>query len=188
MDRVRARWPARRGLARRAGTALVACALGGTLLTACALTASALGACTSASVRISLGQFGVGHGHFGGALLFRNSGSTACTLHGYPVARAVSRDARRTVAVRDSDRGYVGGLLPGRTRAPRITLAPGAVASAILEGVGTSGAGRPCPTYRSLLVGVPGGRATTALSIETQACRRLQVHPIVPGASGDESP
>jgi hypothetical protein len=139
-------------------------------------------------VRITVGQFGVGHGHFGGALLFRNDGSRACTLNGYPVARAVATEDGRVMAALDSPRGYVGGLLPGRTQPPRVTLAPGAVASAILEGVGDAPASPPCPRYRGLLVGVPGGPATTPLAIETAACRRLQIHPIVAGESGDQSP
>jgi len=184
----RERWSAHRHVARGAALGLAACALGGTLLTGCSLTSTSVDACGSTSVRITVGQFGVGQGHFGGALLFRNDASTACTLQGYPVARAVASDGGRTTAALDSPRGYVGGLLPGSTQPPKVTLVPGAVASAILEGAGVAPTSAPCPRYRALLVGVPGGRATTALAIETAACRRLQIHPIVPGESGDQSP
>lgn len=171
-----------------AGCVLGGALLAGALLDGCALGSTSLGACGGTNVRITVGQFGVGHGHFGGALLFRNRGTTACTLRGYPVAWAVANDGGREVALRDTDRGYVGGLLPGTTRAPGVVLAPGAVASAIVEGVSAASPSAPCPAYRALLVGVPGGRATTSLAVEATACRRLQIHPIVPGESGNQSP
>jgi Protein of unknown function (DUF4232) len=171
-------------LARRwvAGAVLAAAVLAG-----CTTASDAASACGGASLRITVGQFGVGHGHFGGALLFRNVGASDCTLQGYPVARAVSSTGGHTVPVQQTARGYVGGLLPGRRAMPRVTLAPGAVASAILEG--TAGAADParCASYRALEVGVPGKQATTTLAIETTSCRRLQVHPIVPGESGDQA-
>jgi Protein of unknown function (DUF4232) len=188
MDSWPKRWSAHRRVGRVVALGLATCALGCTLLSGCALTSSIVSACGGASVRITVGQFGVGHGHFGGALLFRNDGSTACTLRGYPVARAVATAGGRPIAALDSPRGYVGGLLPGSTHPPMVTLVPGAIASAILEGAGAAPASRACPRYRALLVGVPGGRASTALAIETAVCRRLQIHPIVPGESGDQSP
>jgi hypothetical protein len=169
------------------GVCLAAGALAAVLLTGCALTSAVTAPCDSTGVQITVGQFGVGNGHFGGALLFRNRSSTTCTLRGLPVARAVRSDPVSTVSALRSARGYVGGLLPGHSQPPVVTLSPGAMASAILEGTTASNT-RQCPTYRAVLVGVPEGPATTVLPIESAGCHRLQVHPIVPGVSGDQSP
>lgn len=173
---------------RGALVALAALLLAATALAACGFdSANAAVACTSSDVRISAGQFGVGHGHFGGALLFRNEGSTACTLRGYPVALGLTADGGRRIAAAGTPRGYVGGLLPGRASPPTVLLAPGVAASAILEGT-TREDGGACRTFRAIVVGPPGGVATTALAIETAPCTRLEVHPIVSGVTGDQSP
>jgi hypothetical protein len=140
-------------------------------------------------VRITVGQFGVGQGHFGGPLLFSNMGPDTCRLQGYPLVAASSARGHGRVDVARTPRGYLGGLLPGTSRLPVVILAPGGIASAILEGSSVAVARGPrCPPAGVLHVGIPGGQPATALAIETTACSRLQVHPVVLGRSGHASP
>ncbi|HEV3213532.1 MAG TPA: DUF4232 domain-containing protein [Acidimicrobiales bacterium] len=157
-------------------------------LAACGVVASAAVApCPARAVAITVGQFGVGRGHFGGALLFTNRGHATCTLRGYPDASAVS--ARAIVALPRAPRGYLGGLLPGVAHPPVVTLAPGAVASAVVEGLAVAASrSSTCTPYGALRIGVPGSSAATTLAIETSSCSALEVHPIVLGRTGNQSP
>jgi Protein of unknown function (DUF4232) len=177
-------------MTRRRATSLVAVlvALCGAILTGCAAQSAATSACTDAGIQITSGEFGVGHGHFGGALLFWNRGTTACELSGYPAIRALGGTAGGGVSVQHTPRGYVGGLLSGNDTPPQVLLSPGGVASAILEGTTRVRGASGCATYRGVLVGVPGAAATTTLAVEASTCRRLQIHPVVSGGSGNERP
>jgi uncharacterized protein DUF4232 len=159
-------------------------------LTACGAPARVTVApCRGDAVTVTAGQFGVGRGHFGGALLFSNVGPTTCSLRGYPTVLEVLEGAGRDVAVASTPRGYLGGLLPGATAAPTVTLVPHGVASAILEGTAVAASrGAACARVRSLLVGMPGSIAGIALAIETSACSHLEVHPVVAGRTGDQAP
>lgn len=157
-------------------------------LTGCATPTAGAGPCTDASIRITAGEFAVGHGHFGGALLFWNRGTTACDIAGYPTIRALVGAGGAGVAVRRTPRGYVGGLPAGSDAPPHVLLDPGAVASAILEGTTLVPGAPVCRSYRGVLVGVPGAAASTTLAVEASTCRRLQIHPVVSGGSGSERP
>jgi hypothetical protein len=165
-------------------------AFGAVALSGCDVAASdAVAPCRAGAIVVTAGQFGVGPGHFGGGLLFTNRGAATCTLHGYPVVHAVPAGRGRAAAAKNTSRGYLGGLLPGVTHPPTVTLAPGAVASAVLEGsVSTVPRSPACPSDDALLVAIPGSGATTRLAIETSSCSHLEVHPIVPGRSGEQSP
>jgi len=167
---------------------LLAASLGVLGLSACDVaSSSAVPPCRA--VRITAGQFGVGHGHFGGALLFWNEGRVTCTVRGYPRVETIPATGGGPEAIAHTPRGYLGGLLPGTTRIPVVTLAPSGVAAAILEGsVAPPASAARCPRYGALRVGLPGARTTTTLAIETAGCSHLQVHPIVVGTTGDESP
>ena len=81
--------------------------------------------------------------------------------------------------------GMMGGLAPGVTALPRITLAPGQTASAVVEGTDVpSGTETSCPTYPSLLVTAPNAKASVTIPFALPGCSGLQVHPVVPGTSG----
>jgi len=188
VDDAAARCPRGARSSTAAGLALLSLAMLG--LGGCTAARSvAVAPCGAAAVRIAAGQFGVGHGHFGGALLFWNEGRTTCRLQGYPRASAVPATGGAPVVVNSTPRGYLGGLPPESTRLPVVILAPNAVASAVLEGTAvTPSRASRCSRYGALLVGIPGARARTTIAIETSACSHLQVHPIVPGATGSASP
>lgn len=93
-------------------------------------TTAALADCTDAQVQASEGRR---LGTNGVVLLFANVSGSRCVLAGYPgvqlrgAADGPDVDARRTL------RGPLGGLAPGVGTYRRLVLAPGAVASALLE-------------------------------------------------------
>jgi hypothetical protein len=78
-------------------------------------------------------QVAAATGHVGLTLLFRNSGSAACTLTGYPGAALLAATGGQLQIAR-TPQGYMGGLSPRARANPVVRLGPGRSASAILEG------------------------------------------------------
>lgn len=148
-----------------------------------ARTASVPAGCTPAHTAVSIGQVGAATGHLGLTLLFRNSGPAPCTLTGYPGAALVAGPHRRLDIAR-TPQGYIGGLSPQARANPVVVLAPGRLASAILEGEDfnpqTSAA---CPRYSALLVTPPNQRVTVRLARSLAICDP-EIHPVVAGTSG----
>jgi Domain of unknown function (DUF4232) len=141
--------------------------------------------CTPPHTAVSVGQVGAATGHVGLTLLFRNSGTTPCTLTGYPGAALVAATGRhRRLDIARTPQGYMGGLSPQARANPVVLLAPGHQASAILEGEDfnpqTSAA---CPRYSALLVTPPNQRVTVRLTRSLAICDP-EIHPVVPGTTG----
>jgi Protein of unknown function (DUF4232) len=150
-----------------------------------ARTAALPAGCTPAHTAVSLGRVGAATGHVGLTLLFRNSGTTPCTLTGYPGAALVAAAGRhRRLDIARTPQGYMGGLSPQARANPVVLLAPGHLASAILEGEDfnpqTSAA---CPRYSALLVTPPNQRVTVRLTRSLAICDP-EIHPVVAGTSG----
>jgi hypothetical protein len=147
-----------------------------------ARTASAPPGCTPAHTVVSIGQQGAATGHVGIPLLFHNSGTAPCTLTGYPGAALVH--GRRHLDVARTPQGFIGGLSPRARANPLVRLAPGGVASAILEGEDfnpqTSAA---CPRYSGLLITPPNQTVTVRVTLSLTICDP-QIHPVVAGTSG----
>lgn len=144
----------------------------------------ATGLCAGTDLAVSLGGTSAGAGHRGLAILFRNTGPARCYLRGYPRVVALDAAGRQVARAAQSPRGYLGGLAAGRS-IPRVTLAPGGTASAMVEGLAFNGAsGRACAAYRGLLVTPPGGTRPTRLTLTGDLCSGLQVHPFVSGRTG----
>ena len=124
-------------------------------------------ACTSADLQASLGGgagAGMSQNHTG--LQLRNSGSSACTLYGYPGVswvRGASGIQTGAAAVRQAD--------PSGTETT-VTLAPGAVASAPLDIVDAAvippSECKPV-AVRGLRIYPPGQKAALFLSLPTAA-------------------
>ena len=130
-------------------------------------TSSGTPACTSADLQASLGGgagAGMSQNHTG--LQLRNSGSSACTLYGYPGVswvRGASGIQTGAAAVRQAD--------PSGTETT-VTLAPGAVASAPLDIVDAAvippSECKPV-AVRGLRIYPPGQKAALFLSLPTAA-------------------
>jgi hypothetical protein len=124
-------------------------------------------ACTSANLQASLGGgagAGMSQNHTG--LQLRNTGSSACTLYGYPGVswvRGAQGLQTGAAAVRQPDPGGTEGV---------VTLAPGALASAPLDIVDAAvippSECKPVPV-RGLRIYPPGQKAALFLPLPTAA-------------------
>jgi Domain of unknown function (DUF4232) len=136
--------------------------------------------CARPDVVVSLGPGDAAMGHRSVALVFTNQGGRPCRITGYPAAAAVNASGAPVAQAQRTPSGYLGGLAGGSP--PDVTLAPGEQASALLEGLARSDGS--CTAYAGLSVTLPDDTATTRLPWTTDACSDLQVHPVVPGGTG----
>ena len=137
--------------------------------------------CNFTELAVSAKGDGVGLGHVGVVLLFKNSGSEACGLFGYPgVAGLNAAGVPVTQALRTLN-GYLGGT----RSATEVVIAPGDSASALVEGTDVPiGSATGCPTYSSLLVTPPDTTQSVAIHFSMPGCSGLEIHPVVPGTTG----
>jgi hypothetical protein len=69
-----------------------------------------------------------------------------------------------------------------------VNLAPGAIASSLIEGTDMPvGNATSCPTSTSVMVTPPGESRTVTLTTSLPECSPLQVHPVVTGSTGSQS-
>jgi hypothetical protein len=118
-------------------------------------------------------------GHEGVVVLFRNHGSTTCTLTGYPGAAGLNASGAQIAQATRTLTGMIGGC--HCSHAPLLTLNPGTTVSAVIEGnIGGPG---PCDAFHSLLVTPPNTSTSTHLAVTVPSCG-FDVHPVVTGTSG----
>jgi hypothetical protein len=151
-----------------------------------ATAALAPGGCGAGQISVSVGASSAGLGHLGQALRFQNVGSTACSLRGYPGVALVRSGGRRLNAARTPN-GYLGGLSTSARSDPVIRLRPHQSGSALLEGEDSTAGGRACPRYAALLVTPPNQTVTARMARPLSICDP-QIHPVVGGTSGRQSP
>ncbi len=145
--------------------------------------------CTFAHLAISVGQVGAGLGHEGAAILFKNTGTSKCSMSGYPGVAALNATGRQVAQAQRTPSGYLGGMRTGSTTPPVVLLEPGAVASALVEGTAVpEGVASSCPTYPALLVTPPTSTLSTRLAVSLPGCSALEVHPVVSGTTGTTQP
>lgn len=146
---------------------------------------------------MSLGSGGAGVGHEGITLLFRNTGAVACELDGYPGVALLDASGRQVLQAVRTPSGYLGGLAAGTSVPPTLTVDPGQVVSALLEGTDVpAGTATSCPYYPAVLVTPPNQTVSTRLVLTTGSgtgpdrglpgCSPPQVHPVVPGTTGSQ--
>ena len=153
-------------------------------------------ACESSALLVTLGAGGAGLGHEGIALLFKNTGSVACILHGYPGVALLNASGHEALQAVRSPSGYLGGLTPGTTTPPTLVVQPGDTDSALLEGTDVAtGSGSSCPTYLGAIVTPPDQTVSTKLKLVKGAsrsgfpgCSPVQIHPMVKGTTGSQQP
>jgi Protein of unknown function (DUF4232) len=147
--------------------------------------APATALCTGPNVGVSGAMASAAAGHQGVVLLFVNHGPANCLLFGYPGVAGLNANGAQVVQAQRTLTGMMGGLAPGVTTVPRVTLAPGQTASAVVEGTDVpSGTETSCPTYPSLLVTAPNTMTSVMIPLALPGCSGLEVHPVVPGMSG----
>ena len=156
--------------------------------------ASAGPLCTNDQVVVSDQGGGAGLGHEDQVILFTNNSPSACTLTGYPGIAGLNASGQQVIQATRTLSGYLGGLWNSAMTLPRISLAPGQVASAIVEGTDNPvGTATSCPYYDYLLVTPPNLTNSTRVSVfglgtsptnGLPGCSTIEVHPVVPGSSG----
>jgi hypothetical protein len=150
-------------------------------------TGSGLAACTGSQVTVGVGAAEGAAGHQEVALSFTNVSGTPCTLHGYPGVAALDSGDHQVAQATRSLRGMMGGAVPGATAPATITVPAHGRVSARLEWSDVPQGGlSQCPTYAGVLVTPPGTTTSTRIvSVQPVACT-LQIHPVVPGSTGDQ--
>jgi len=140
--------------------------------------AAATAGCTAAQLKIQyttnaqiLNGALDGMSHVDNVVTFTNQGSASCGLGGYPGIAALDSAGKQVKqAVRASATGKL------------VTLAPGAVASALIS-ANTASCAKPT-AVAGLLVTAPNQRSSTKLGRTITLClSSLQVAPVVPGDS-----
>lgn len=152
--------------------------------TSAAPAGTAVPACSAAQLTIQAGGNQAASGHSYLTLLFTNSGTSACSLQGYPGTELTMPGGGKLDAQR------VGGAA-----ASPVTLAPGTSASTFLEwehfpqNGSADISSADCAGYgaTTLLVTAPNQTTSTHLAPPDSAspvCWDFQVNPVVPGTTG----
>ena len=119
-------------------------------------------------------------GHFSLTFIFKNIGTSACVLLGYPAVAALNSAGQQAAIAKQTLNGHMGGVAGGS--ASIVVLAPGASGSAVAESTALSPT--PCPVYPSLVMTPPDAGQPKTFSFQNAGTCNLEVHPVVPGTSG----
>ena len=112
---------------------------------------------------------------------FINKSSTSCTMHGYPGAALVDSSGAQVKQATRTIRGQILGLPTSVHTLPTVTLKPGGVAAAGIEGVdqqqkGAAQAGC-ADTYPRILVTPPNTSTPVPFAVKWPVCYSFTVHP-----------
>jgi len=114
---------------------------------------------------------------------FANTSATTCTLYGYPGAAIVDASGHQLQQAKRTLRGPLGGLPPGTSGLPTVTLAPRGYAAAFVEGedqreIGAAQAGCDAPKYPRILITPPNTKVPVPFTVGWPKCYSFQVHPV----------
>ena len=140
--------------------------------------------CGNGSIAVSntSTQGATGHGSF--VVLFKNVGTTSCTLTGYPSVDAVNGTGQALAHAQQTLSGFMGGAASVGT----VSLGPGGLASATVEWLNFNPQTSGDCIFSAAVAAAPPGISTRAhLSVSVSICD-LQVHPTVAGTSGQGAP
>lgn len=135
--------------------------------------------CSATDLAVTGSEASGGVGHGGLVLVFTNHSGSRCAMQGYPGAAGVNAAGAQVVQAARTLTGYLGGCHCAHP--PAVSLSPGQQASSLLEG--DIGGGEECLVVTSVLVTPPDAKAPTVIHIRVDDCH-LQIHPVVPGATG----
>ena len=144
------------------------------------------GECTADQLAVSLGTRQAAGGHSVTPVIFTDTSAQRCFLRAYPGVAAIGDSGVRLAHADRTSQGMLRGL-PDGAPVPTITLDPGQVASAGVEGTDNSTDGSECPQPAGLLVTPPDSRTSVPVRGEVPPpCDGLAVHPVVAGDAGGE--
>ena len=166
-----------RATALAAAGALAAAVIGATATGASA----AVPACGNSSLAISntTPQGATGHDAF--VLEFRNASAATCSLTGYPGFDALTASGVALAHAIRTLHGFAGGAHAVTT----VSITPGRYASATVEWMNFNPTtGGACSYSHGVATTAPNTTRTVRLPLNVSVCL-LQVHPTVPGATGN---
>jgi Protein of unknown function (DUF4232) len=147
-------------------------------------------ACANGKVSVKLGSEDASTSHRGLVLLFTNTGSSTCTLIGYPGATVTDSGMSNFAPLVNATRTLTG-FEGGASAISMVSLAPGGSASALLEWEGFPANGEPASAANCygmaggyLEITPPNTTASTRFDPPDDMCQAVQIHPVVPGSSG----
>jgi hypothetical protein len=141
--------------------------------------------CRNGQISVAVGTGGAGLGHEDQVILFTNTGSSTCSLYGYPGVAGLDAEGNQVVQAQRTLNGYLGGVQSGATSLPTVSLGPGQVASATVEGTDVPvGSATSCVSYPALLVTPPNLTDSVRVTATLPGCSPIEVHPVVAGSSG----
>jgi hypothetical protein len=145
---------------------------------------SAAAECVLKQLAVTITGGDAGSTHRSRVVLFRNTGSAGCFLQGYPGVAALDAKGKQVDQAERTTAGYLGGLRSGKP--PRVSLAPGTTASAMVEATAATSSGDSCTAYAGLLVTPPDETHSAKLTWGSDGCANLEIHPVVPGSTGSK--
>jgi Protein of unknown function (DUF4232) len=149
--------------------------------------------CRIGQLQIQAGAGGGAAGNVGRTIVFTNIGQTPCTMNGYPGVAALDSQGNQVEQALRHVTGMMGGLPNDSSPIPFVTLAPGQIASAEIEGSDLPpGTATTCVGYPSFLITPPGETHSVQVAIPTAnnsyggfpGCYPISVNPVVSGATG----
>ncbi len=146
-------------------------------------TASGPHNCTTAELQVSAGPSSGAAGTIGQVVLFENTSSSSCLLHGFPGVAGLDSAGHQ---VAQATRELNGAAFTGSTASlPTVTLATGQTASATVFGSDVPvGSAPSCTTYSALLVTPPNAFQSVQLTAQVPGCSGLRVSPVYAGTGG----
>ena len=141
-------------------------------------------ACKTGQLSVTAGMSSGAAGTIGQVLLFDNVSSTLCLIHAFPgVAGLDANGNQLTQATRILSNGTP--FTGSAASLPTIQLAPGATASALVEGSDVpTGNATSCVSYPALLVTPPNALQSVKVTATLPGCSGLRVTPVVAGTAG----
>jgi hypothetical protein len=125
-------------------------------------------------------------GTIGQVILFENSSTVTCLLHGFPGVAGLDNAGNQIVqATREVNQVPFTG---SAASLPTVQLAPGNTASAsVLASDVPTGNNTSCVSYPALLVTPPNALQSVRVTAAMPGCNGLRVGPVYPGTTGASS-
>lgn len=139
--------------------------------------------CTTSQLQVTAGMSSGAAGTIGQVVLFENSSTSTCLLHGFPGVAGLDNVGNQ---IAQATRVVGGAPFSGSPASlPTIELAPGNTASALVEGSDVPvGAATSCVSYAALLVTPPNALQSVHVNASLPGCSGLRVNPVVTGTTG----
>ena len=123
------------------------------------------------------------HGRKAVIVDFRNKSNSTCVLYGYPGAAVLNASRQQVTQAKRTVRGALLGYAPGHNSLVHVSLEPGSVAKAGIEGTdqqeqGAAQAGCDATANPQIEVTPPNTRIAVPFDVSWPVCDSFTVHPV----------